>query len=252
MGQNTKALVKTCALHTAADFKARIVENTFDGMQLNIDGTDVWTPLIGAFNAYNILAAYAAARLLGVEKNETLRLLSAIPPVAGRFEAFRMAGITVVVDYAHTPDALQNVLRTIRDVRRDEPLIAVVGCGGNRDTAKRPVMARIAADRSDKVILTSDNPRFEDPDAILNDMRGGLDAAQSAQSLVIADRREAIRAALMLAQPGAIVLIAGKGHEKFQEIKGVKIPFDDREIAAEMLREQQAANRHDTIALDRQ
>jgi UDP-N-acetylmuramoyl-L-alanyl-D-glutamate--2,6-diaminopimelate ligase len=247
MGQNTKALVKTSALHTWADFKARIVESTFDGMQLNIDGMDVWTPLIGGFNAYNILAAYAAARLLGAEKNETLRLLSAIPPVAGRFEAFRMAGITVIVDYAHTPDALQNVLHTIRDVRRDEPLITVVGCGGNRDTAKRPVMARIAADNSDKVIFTSDNPRFEDPETILNDMRAGLDAVQDAQSLVIADRREAIRTALMLAPSDAIVLIVGKGHEKFQDIKGVKTPFDDREVAAEMLRNRQ---RHDTIAFD--
>jgi UDP-N-acetylmuramoyl-L-alanyl-D-glutamate--2,6-diaminopimelate ligase len=237
MGQNTNATVKTYALRTWADFKARIIENTFDGMQLHIDGMDVWTPLIGAFNAYNLLAAYAAAQLLGVDKREALRLLSAIPPVAGRFETLHGAvDMTVIVDYAHTPDALQNVLCTINDIRRNERLITVVGCGGNRDTAKRPRMAQIAADHSDRVIFTSDNPRFEDPEAILHDMKAGLDAAQRAQSLFITDRREAIRTALTLAQPaGAIVLIAGKGHEKYQEVNGLRTAFDDVEVAKEML-----------------
>jgi UDP-N-acetylmuramoyl-L-alanyl-D-glutamate--2,6-diaminopimelate ligase len=237
MGQNTNAAVKTYALHTWADFRARIVENAFDGMQLHIDGMDVWTPLIGTFNAYNLLAAYATAQLLGADKHEALRLLSAIPPVAGRFETLRGAdNITVIVDYAHTPDALQNVLRTINDIRRDERLITVVGCGGNRDTAKRPLMAQIAAAHSDRVIFTSDNPRFEDPEAILHDMKAGLDTAQRTQSLFITDRREAIRTALMLAQPaGAIVLIAGKGHEKYQEVNGLRTAFDDVEVAKEML-----------------
>jgi UDP-N-acetylmuramoyl-L-alanyl-D-glutamate--2,6-diaminopimelate ligase len=212
---------------------------------------DVWTPLIGAFNAYNLLAAYAAAQLLGVDKDEALRLLSAIPPVAGRFETLRGAGnVTVIVDYAHTPDALQNVLRTINDIRRDEQLITVVGCGGNRDTAKRPVMAQIAADHSDRVVFTSDNPRDEDPEAILRDMKAGLDAAQRAQSLFITDRREAIRTALMLAQSaGAIVLLAGKGHEKYQEINGRRTAFDDREVASEMLKEP-AAQGKNTIELN--
>jgi UDP-N-acetylmuramoyl-L-alanyl-D-glutamate--2,6-diaminopimelate ligase len=265
MVQNTKAKVKTYALHTLADFHCRIIEKSFDGMHLHIDGWDVWTPFIGVFNAYNLLLVYATAQLLGVEKNETLRLLSAMKPVAGRFETVngvrstvngeRSTGdkrkgnacvaptpftvdrspLTVIVDYAHTPDALQNVLDTINDLRRGEALITVVGCGGNRDAAKRPIMARMAADNSDKVIFTSDNPRFEEPEAILADMKAGLDAAQRSKSLFITDRREAIRAALMLAQSGGdIVLIAGKGHETYQEIKGVRTPFDDREVVREL------------------
>lgn len=245
MVQNTKAKVKTYSLQTLADFHCRIIEKSFDGMQLLINNTEVWTPFIGAFNAYNLLSVYATAQLLGVEKNEALRLLSAMGPVAGRFEKVygtqrtaHKQPLTVIVDYAHTPDALQNVLNTINDIRCDEQLITVVGCGGNRDAAKRPVMACMAVDNSDKTIFTSDNPRFEDPEAILADMKAGLDAAQRSKALFITDRREAVRAALMLAQSGsAIVLIAGKGHETYQEIKGVKIHFDDKETALELLHE---------------
>ncbi|MDR2802106.1 MAG: UDP-N-acetylmuramoyl-L-alanyl-D-glutamate--2,6-diaminopimelate ligase [Prevotellaceae bacterium] len=248
MVQNTKAKVKTYALHSLADFHCRIIENSFEGMQLLINNTEVWTPFIGEFNAYNLLLVYATSQLLGVEKNEALRLVSAIGPVAGRFEkVYGTRGaeqpqpcspLTVIVDYAHTPDALQNVLNTINDIRSDEQLITVVGCGGNRDAAKRPVMAHMAADNSDKAIFTSDNPRFEEPDAILADMKAGLDAVQRSKSLFITDRREAIRTALMLAQSGkTIVLIAGKGHETYQEIKGVRTHFDDREVARELLHE---------------
>ncbi|MDR2359275.1 MAG: UDP-N-acetylmuramoyl-L-alanyl-D-glutamate--2,6-diaminopimelate ligase [Prevotellaceae bacterium] len=255
MIQNTKAKVKTYALHTLADFHCRIIEKSFEGMQLLINNTEVWTPFIGVFNAYNLLSVYATTQLLGVEKNEALRLLSAMGPVAGRFEKVyatplmeqkqpfpvNHSPLTVIVDYAHTPDALQNVLNTINDIRRDEQLITVAGCGGNRDATKRPVMARIAADNSDKTIFTSDNPRFEEPDVILADMKAGLDAAQRSKSLFITDRREAIRAALMLAQSGnAIVLIAGKGHETYQEIKGVRTHFDDKETARELLHELEA------------
>ncbi|MDR0693933.1 MAG: UDP-N-acetylmuramoyl-L-alanyl-D-glutamate--2,6-diaminopimelate ligase [Prevotellaceae bacterium] len=245
MIQNTKAKVKTYALHTLADFHCRIIEKSFEGMQLLINNTEVWTPFIGVFNAYNLLLVYATAQLLGVEKNEALRLLSAMGSVAGRFEKVygtqlteQKQPLTVIVDYAHTPDALQNVLNTINDIRRDEELITVVGCGGNRDAAKRPVMARIAADNSNKTIFTSDNPRFEEPDAILADMKAGLDTAQRSKSLFITDRREAIHTALMLAQSGnAIVLIAGKGHETYQEIKGKRTHFDDKETARELLHE---------------
>jgi UDP-N-acetylmuramoyl-L-alanyl-D-glutamate--2,6-diaminopimelate ligase len=256
MVQNTKAKVKTYALHTLADFNCRIIEKSFEGMQLLIDDMEMWTLFIGTFNAYNLLLAYATAQLLGVEKNEALRLLSAMEPVAGRFEkvcgkqkaeneipattshALYRSPLTVIVDYAHTPDALQNVLHTINDIRRNEHLVTVIGCGGNRDATKRPVMARIAADNSDKVIFTSDNPRFEEPNAILADMKEGLDGMQQRKSLFITDRREAIRAALMLAQSGdSIVLIAGKGHETYQEIKGERIHFDDREVVRELLHE---------------
>jgi UDP-N-acetylmuramoyl-L-alanyl-D-glutamate--2,6-diaminopimelate ligase len=255
MVQNTRANTKTYALRKWADFNARIVENSLEGMHLNIDGKEVWTPLVGAFNASNLLLVYATARLLGVEQDEALRLLSALQPVPGRFETVHPTpalperegaptpsgrvgeGCTVIVDYAHTPDALQNVLSTINAIRRDAPLITVVGCGGNRDAAKRPVMARMAADHSDKVVFTSDNPRFEEPDAILAEMKAGLDIAQRSRALFITDRREAIHTALMLAQPErAIVLIAGKGHETYQEVKGVKTPFDDRKVARECLR----------------
>jgi UDP-N-acetylmuramoyl-L-alanyl-D-glutamate--2,6-diaminopimelate ligase len=257
MVQNTQAKVKTYALHTLADFHCRIIEKTFEGMQLQIDHTDVWTPFIGVFNAYNLLLVYATAQLLGVEKSEALRLLSTMRPVTGRFETVRTENgelrqahsgvsplstlhspLSTIVDYAHTPDALQNVLDTINDIRHEEQLITVVGCGGNRDATKRPVMARIAADNSDKTIFTSDNPRFESPDAILADMKAGLDAAQRRKSLFITDRREAIRAALMLAASGkSIVLIAGKGHETYQEIKGERFPFDDKAVVRELLHE---------------
>jgi UDP-N-acetylmuramoyl-L-alanyl-D-glutamate--2,6-diaminopimelate ligase len=238
MLQNTSAKRQSYAMHSMADFTCRIVESSFDGMQLNMNGVDVWTRFIGIFNAYNLLAVYATAQLLlGAVKNETLRLLSAMEPVAGRFEYIRGANdITIIIDYAHTPDALQNVVGAINGIRRNgEQLITVVGCGGNRDVAKRPVMACIAAENSDKVIFTSDNPRFEEPEAILEHMKAGLNTAQRSKSLFIVDREEAIRTAVLLAQPGAIVLIAGKGHENYQEIKGVKTHFDDKEIVQSLL-----------------
>jgi UDP-N-acetylmuramoyl-L-alanyl-D-glutamate--2,6-diaminopimelate ligase len=232
MVQNTKAMVKTYALHTLADFHCRIIENTFEGMHLNIDEVEVWTRFTGRFNAYNLLLAYAAAQLLGVEKNETLRLLSAMEPVPGRFEVLHgKNNITAIIDYAHTPDALQNVMDTINDIRHDEQrLITVVGCGGNRDKTKRPVMARIAAAGSDKVVFTSDNPRNEDPNAILDDMYAGLSAGAAARAIRIADRREAINTAIHLSRPGDIILIAGKGHETYQEVNGVQTHFDDKEV----------------------
>lgn len=232
MVQNTKATVKTYALHTLADFHCRIIENTFEGMHLNIDEVEVWTRFTGRFNAYNLLLAYAAAQLLGAEKNETLRLLSAMEPVPGRFEVLHgKNNITAIIDYAHTPDALQNVMDTINDIRHDEQrLITVVGCGGNRDKTKRPVMARIAAAGSDKVVFTSDNPRNEDPNAILDDMYAGLSAGELARAIRIADRREAINTAIHLSRPGDIILIAGKGHETYQEVNGVQTHFDDKEV----------------------
>ncbi len=238
MVQNTVAKVKTYALKTLADFNCKVIESSFDGMHLNLSGIDFWTRFIGTFNAYNLLAVYATAQLLDIDKDETLRLLSAMEPVAGRFEYVRSNNdITVVIDYAHTPDALQNVMNTINEIRRGgEHLITVVGCGGNRDATKRPVMARIAVDNGNKAIFTSDNPRFEEPQDILDDMKEGLDAAQRAKSLFIVDRLEAIRTALMMAQPGTIILLAGKGHENYQEIKGVKNHFDDKEVVMRELK----------------
>ena len=232
MVQNTKAKVKTYSLHTLADFHCRIIENSFEGMQLNIDGVDVWSRFTGRFNAYNLLLVYAAAQLLGVDKNETLRLLSGMEPVSGRFEVVRgKNNITAIIDYAHTPDALQNVIDTINDIRHDEQrLITVVGCGGNRDKTKRPLMARIAAGGSDKVVFTSDNPRNEDPNAILDDMYAGLSPGEAACAIRIADRREAINTAIHLSRPGDIILIAGKGHENYQEVKGTQTHFDDKEV----------------------
>ncbi|MDR2448951.1 MAG: UDP-N-acetylmuramoyl-L-alanyl-D-glutamate--2,6-diaminopimelate ligase [Prevotellaceae bacterium] len=232
MVQNTKAKVKTYSLHTLADFHCRIIENSFEGMQLNVDGVEVWARFTGRFNACNLLLAYAAAQLLGVDRNETLRLLSIMEPVSGRFEVVQgKNNITAIIDYAHTPDALQNVIDTINDIRHDEQrLITVVGCGGNRDKTKRPVMARIAVGGSDKVVFTSDNPRNEDPNAILDDMYAGLSASESARAIRIADRREAINTAIHLSRPGDIILIAGKGHETYQEVKGVRTHFDDKEV----------------------
>jgi UDP-N-acetylmuramoyl-L-alanyl-D-glutamate--2,6-diaminopimelate ligase len=231
MVQNTKATVKSYALATPADFSCRISEHSFEGMLLNIDGTDTWVRFTGRFNASNLLAVYAAATLSGAEKNEILTELSKMTPVAGRFESIRLeSGITAIVDYAHTPDALKNVLDTINDVRGNAgKLITVVGCGGNRDKTKRPEMARIGVENSDKLILTSDNPRFEKPEDIIEDMKAGLNTAQLSQTLCIVNRKEAIKTALMLANKGDIVLIAGKGHENYQEIEGVKYHFDDKE-----------------------
>jgi len=232
MLQNTKANIKTYALKSGVDFKAKIIENTFSGLHLDVNGHEVWFQLIGEFNAYNLLAIYATAVLLGKEDTEVLAVLSALEPVEGRFDFIRSPeNITAIVDYAHTPDALKNVLETISSIRTGiEKLISVVGCGGDRDRTKRPVMAKIACDFSDKVILTSDNPRSEDPDEIINEMKKGVDALGKRKTISIVNREEAIKTAYALAAPGDIILIAGKGHEKYQEIKGVKHPFDDKQI----------------------
>lgn len=229
MVQNTKAAVKSYSLRSIADFKCRVVEMHMDGMLLNIDSEEVWVKFLGRFNAYNLLAVYAAAVLLGAGRRDVLRQLSMLSPVDGRFEYLRSEdGITVVVDYAHTPDALQNVINTVNDILQPEQkLFVVVGCGGDRDAAKRPVMAKIAASQSDLAILTSDNPRTENPDEIIAQMKAGLDRGD--RYLAITDRREAIRAAVMMASKGDVVLVAGKGHETYQEINGVRNHFDDRE-----------------------
>lgn len=229
MVQNTKASVRTYGLRTMADFRCRVVEMLLDGMQLDLDGREVWVKFLGRFNACNLTAVYATALLLGADRDEVLRTLSGLGPVDGRFESIRSHdGVTAIVDYAHTPDALRNVIDTIDEIRgKDRKLYVVVGCGGNRDRTKRPEMARIAADGADLAVLTSDNPRKEEPEAILAEMKAGLDA--SSRYLCIADRREAIKAAVALARPGDIVLVAGKGHETYQDVGGVKHHFDDRE-----------------------
>lgn len=235
MVQNTRAEIKTFALRSLADFRGRILENSFTGLVMNIDNNEVHCKLVGSFNAYNILGVYAAALLLGEEKLDVLAAISNLSPVEGRFE-YVVSGnrITGIVDYAHTPDALKNVLNTIRDIRTgNEKLITVVGCGGDRDAAKRPIMAGIACELSDKVILTSDNPRSEDPDKILNEMKGGIPPQHYRKALTVTDRREALKVACELAGPGDIILVAGKGHEKYQEIKGVKYPFDDKQVLEE-------------------
>ncbi len=233
---DTKALVQTYSLHSSSDFKCRILENTFEGLELNVDGHDVSFRLIGSFNAYNLLAVYGAAIMAGEDSLYALTALSSLSAVEGRFEYIRSENnITAIVDYAHTPDALQNVLETIRDIRNEkERIITVIGCGGDRDVDKRPVMARIAVDLSDKTILTSDNPRSENPIEIIEQMEKGISANKRINTLSISDRREAIRTACSLAQPGDIILVAGKGHENYQEIQGVKHPFDDKQVIKEM------------------
>ncbi len=237
MLQNTKALKKTYSLKGDTDFKCRIKENQFEGLQLEIDGQEIWTKLIGSFNAYNLLAVYAAAVLLGENKEEILTALSDVDAVEGRFEYIRSQNnITGIVDYAHTPDALKNVLETIAAIRtRNETLITIVGAGGDRDKLKRPLMAQIACLKSDKVILTSDNPRSEDPEEIIREMQTGIEAQYSGKVMAIVNRKEAIKTACSFAKHGDIILVAGKGHEKYQEIKGVKHPFDDKEILKEFL-----------------
>jgi UDP-N-acetylmuramoyl-L-alanyl-D-glutamate--2,6-diaminopimelate ligase len=238
MLQNTKAKKRTFSLRTVADYRCKIIENQFTGLLLNIDNNEVWAKLIGTFNAYNILAVYATASLLREDKVNILTTISNLQPVEGRFQYIRTKdNITGIVDYAHTPDALTNVLKTIKDVRTgNEKVITVVGCGGDRDAAKRPVMARIACDMSDRVILTSDNPRSEDPGEIIKQMQEGVDPVCYKKTLSIVDRREAIRTACSLAGPGDIILVAGKGHEKYQEIKGVRHPFDDMQVLNENLK----------------
>lgn len=229
MVQNTKATVKTYALQSFADFRCRIVETLLDGMLLNLDGSEVWVKFLGRFNAYNLTSVYATALLLGARRDEVLRILSDLTSVDGRFEPIHSKeGVTAIVDYAHTPDALQNVIGTINEIRKkDQRLYVVVGCGGNRDATKRPEMAKIAVDGSDMAVLTSDNPRLEKPGAIIEQMKSGLEPG--ARYLAITDRREAIKAAVALARPGDIILVAGKGHETYQDVGGVKHHFDDRE-----------------------
>lgn len=238
MLQNTKAQKHTYGLQNMADFKCRILENQLNGLLLNIDNTEVWVKLIGTFNAYNVLAVYATAVLLKQNKTNVLTALSNLNSVEGRFQYFKSPkGIIGIVDYAHTPDALKNVLETIKDIRTgNEQVITLVGCGGDRDAAKRPVMAAIACEYSNKVVLTSDNPRSEDPEEILNQMQKGINPVDAKKTLRITDRREAIKTACSLSNPGDIILIAGKGHEKYQEIKGVKQLFDDYAILKETIK----------------
>jgi UDP-N-acetylmuramoyl-L-alanyl-D-glutamate--2,6-diaminopimelate ligase len=235
--QNTSAKKLTYALKSYADYKAQILENQLSGLLLKINGNEVWVKLIGTFNAYNLLAIYGTAVQLGIESIEALRLLSVLESVSGRFQFIvSKTNITAIVDYAHTPDALENVLKTINDIRtKNEQLITVVGCGGDRDTTKRPIMARIASELSDKVILTSDNPRSEDPDAIIKEMELGVAAENYKKTVSITDRKQAIKLACQFAQPNDIILIAGKGHENYQEIQGVRHHFDDMETVNEIL-----------------
>ena len=231
MVQNTSAKKYSYSLRNLADYKCRMIEDRIDGTLLNINGTEINVMFTGRFNAYNLTAVFAAATLLGWDKEQVLVNMSRLIPVAGRFQTLRSPrGYTAIVDYAHTPDALVNVLDTANEVMNGKgTLIAVCGCGGNRDSGKRPIMAREAALRSGKLILTSDNPRFEDPDAILRDMEAGLPDDKRASTLIITDRRQAIKTACQLAQAGDVVIVAGKGHEDYQEIQGVKHHFDDRE-----------------------
>jgi UDP-N-acetylmuramoyl-L-alanyl-D-glutamate--2,6-diaminopimelate ligase len=221
-----------------ADFKAKIIESDFNGMLLTIDEEEAWFRLVGNFNAYNILAVYGAAFLLGKNKHEIITKLSSLESVKGRFEYTILPnGVIAVIDYAHTPDALENVLKTINQIRsQNEQLITVVGCGGNRDTTKRPVMADVATELSTKVIFTSDNPRNENPELILDDMQKGVKPIHYKKTLRISDRKEAIKTAVSIAQKGDIILVAGKGHENYQEINGVKHHFDDKETVMDLFK----------------
>ncbi len=233
MVQNCKAHIYRYSCKKMADFKCRLLEETMDGMQLVIDGVQVWTRFIGAHNAYNLLAVYSTAILLGADKDETLTRLSAMKAVDGRLEYIKGGdNITAVVDYAHTPDALENVLKTLKAAACGEYLICVFGCGGDRDKTKRPEMGQIAAKYADRVVVTSDNPRTEQPEDIINDIKAGMDTAARAKSVFITDRAEAIRSAILFAPAGAVILVAGKGHEDYQIIGTVKHHFDDKEVIA--------------------
>lgn len=238
MLQNTKAYKKTYGLKSMTDYKAKILENQFGGLLLQIDGEDVWFKMVGTFNAYNLLAVYGAAMLLEQDRAKVLTSLSKLSGAEGRFDYIVAPNKVIgIVDYAHTPDAVQNVLSTVHDIRKgNEKVITVIGCGGDRDKTKRPIMARVACEWSDKVILTSDNPRSEDPAQIIKDMEAGVDAAFRRYTISIVDRREAIKTACLLANPGDIILLAGKGHEKYQEINGVKTHFDDKEELTEQFK----------------
>ncbi len=236
MLQNTKAAKYSYALKTPSDFKAKVIENQFSGLVLTINGTELWTRLIGDFNAYNLLAIYGVALLLEQDKLEVLTVISKLESVAGRFEYFQSkSGIIAIVDYAHTPDALENVLKTVSNIRtKNETVYTVVGCGGDRDKTKRPKMAAIACELSDKVIITSDNPRSEDPTVIIDEMLAGVEGQHFKKTLSIQDREQAIKTAVSMAEKNDIILIAGKGHETYQEIKGVKHDFDDLKIVKEL------------------
>lgn len=239
MLQNTKAKKLTYALKSYADYKAQILENQLSGLLLKINDNEVWVKLIGSFNAYNLLAIYGVAVELGIEKTEALRLLSELESVSGRFQFIVSdSKITAIVDYAHTPDALENVLKTIEDIRtKNEQLITVVGCGGDRDKTKRPIMANIASSMSDKAIFTSDNPRTENPETIIEEMEKGVEPQNFKKTVSILDRKQAIKTACQLANPNDIILIAGKGHETYQEINGVRHDFDDLKIVTELLQQ---------------
>ncbi|MEN8786348.1 MAG: UDP-N-acetylmuramoyl-L-alanyl-D-glutamate--2,6-diaminopimelate ligase, partial [Flavobacteriales bacterium] len=238
MMQNTKAEVITVARKTDADFRVKVIENQFSGLQLSINGTEVWVKLIGDFNAYNLVSVYAVAKQLHEDELEILTQMSLLNNVEGRFEYIKTKGNVIgIVDYAHTPDALKNVLQTISNIRTgNEKVITVVGCGGDRDKTKRPLMANIACKLSDKVILTSDNPRTENPTTILEEMQVGVEALDYKKTLTITDRKEAIKTASALAEENDIILVAGKGHENYQEINGERFPFDDLEILSETLK----------------
>lgn len=238
MLQNTAARKLTYAMRSMADYKVKVLENQFSGLVLSFNHTEIWTKLIGDFNAYNLLAVYAVAQELGLEETETLTIVSQLESVDGRFQFMQSSsGITAIVDYAHTPDALYNVLNTIEKIRtRNETVFTIVGCGGDRDKTKRPEMAAIACDLSDKVILTSDNPRSEDPNTIIDDMMEGVDGVSFKKTLSIVDREQAIKTAVTMAEKNDIILIAGKGHEKYQDIKGVKHDFDDLETIIELFK----------------
>lgn len=237
MLQNTRADKHSYGLKSVCDFRGKLMENLLDGLMLNIDGQEIWCKLIGEFNAYNLMAVYGTAMMLKQDRGRILTLLSKLDTAEGRFEHFRTeGGITAIVDYAHTPDALQNVLRTINTIRTgNEQLITVVGAGGDRDRSKRPLMGNIAGQLSDRLILTSDNPRSEDPEEIINEMKAGVEGIDYKKLLVITNRKEAISTACALAKKGDIILLAGKGHEKYQEIKGVRHPFDDKKLLEEIL-----------------
>ncbi len=238
MLQNSKASKYHYGMRAMADYRGKLIENDFSGLLLNIDGHEVFCRLVGSFNAYNLVAVYATAVLLNENKEKVLRALSLLGPVEGRFDfVISPNKITGIIDYAHTPDALQNVLSTIHDVSSGHGrIITIVGCGGDRDSAKRPVMASIASKLSDKVILTSDNPRSEEPIDIIHEMENGISLSNRRKVVSIVDRKEAIRTAVSFAQPGDVILVAGKGHEKFQEIKGVKSPFDDKKVLIELFK----------------
>lgn len=238
MVQNTKADVKTFGLNYVTDFKGKVVTNSLEGLELEINGESAWFRLIGDFNAYNLLAVYGVSVLLDENKDDVLMAMSALTPAPGRFEQIKNdLDVIAIIDYSHTPDALENALQTITNFRTgNEQVITVVGCGGDRDKTKRPAMAKIAVKYSNRVLLTSDNPRSENPDEIIKEMQEGVSSSNYKKTLVISDRKEAIKAACSLAGKKDIILVAGKGHEKYQEIDGVKYPFDDKEVLSEMLK----------------